>query len=80
MNTYDKFNITLAGEVVLTIHRRRDSNDECFFDIYIEDKKHGSIYPDHGFGPEPPLVWRTYDKFDPYLVNLIGLMIEDYDA
>jgi len=76
----DQFNVTLAGDVEITIKPRRIKNDLLVYDVYIEDKIYGTIYPDHGVDHEPPLVWRSHDNFDPYLLALIGKMIEEHDA
>jgi len=74
----EQFNITLAGDVEMTIKPRRIVKDELVFDVYIEDKIYGTVFPDLGTDDEAPLVWRSNDNFDPYLVGLIGKMIESH--
>ena len=74
----EQFNITLAGDVEVTIKPRRIVKDELVFDVYIEDKIQGTVYPDHGVDDEAPLVWRSHDNFDPYVIGLIGKLIESH--
>ena len=74
----EQFNITLAGDIELTIKRRWNSKFDSLFDVYIEDKIKGTIYPE--LGTDRPLVWRSCDNFDPFIVALIGQLIENHDS
>lgn len=74
----DEFKIVLAEGVEVTVRRVRNQ-DQLSYELYIADKLHGSIYPDHGVDGEHPLIWKSYDNIDPYLIGLIGKMIESHD-
>ena len=68
----NQFNITLPGDVELTIKRKWNNKDQSVFEVYIEDKIQGTVYPEHGSDNEQMLVWRSNDNFDPYIVAAIG--------
>ena len=74
----DSFKIILAENVELCITPIRVTDHIISYQIIIADKYHGSVSPDHGENGERPLVWRSHDNMDKYLVNIIGKMIESH--
>lgn len=77
-STPDSFKITLAIDIDFLGTPIRVDDIITSYVISIGDKLHGSVYPDHGQEGERPLVWRSKDNMDKYLVNLIGKMIESH--
>jgi dissimilatory sulfite reductase (desulfoviridin) alpha/beta subunit len=73
----DRFTITLAGEIIVEVQPVVSGSEMSAYQLYIEGKYHGEIYPDI---ENPFIEWKSYDNIDPYLVQLIGRAIEDHDA
>jgi hypothetical protein len=70
----EQFNLTLAGNIEISI-KTRITKDRLVYDVYIEEKNYGTIYPE--YGRDKPIVWRSDDNFDPHVIAMIGQLIED---
>jgi hypothetical protein len=73
----ERFNLTLADNIEITI-KRRITKDMLVYDVYIEDKIYGTVYPE--YGRDKPIVWRSDDNFDPHVIAMIGQLIENHES
>ena len=75
----DEFTIDYAG-AELTIRPIMQKDDSLVYQVYMGAVYLAEIYPDHGTGEDPPLVWRSNEVIHQDMVNAIGWAIEDHDA
>ena len=68
----ETFSIPFSEEVQLTI-KVRYMNKKVLYDIYSDDRLHGTIY-------KAQEIWRTHDPIEPMVVELIGNLIEKHRA
>jgi len=76
----ETFEITLSqGQVKMQAELIRKDDVISHYNITAAGVFLCTVYPDHGTGVEPPLVWRCDDKhMDRYLIGQIGKQIESY--
>jgi hypothetical protein len=71
------FNVTLADGVEITITRIYEDHQVKAFQLSIDGKYHGEVYPDH---ENAFFDWRSSGEIDQQLATMIGRAIERYDA
>jgi len=74
----ESFAVKLSDRT-LNILPVREKDTIIAYQLSVDGKYLGEIYPDHGNAEEGFLVWRSYDPLDPYIVALIGKEIELHD-
>jgi len=73
------FIITLAEGVEISVRRIYEGSQVVAFQLSAGGKYLGEVYPDHGDGEDGLLIWKSYDKIDPFMLAVIGKLIEIYD-
>jgi len=73
------FTISLAFGVELTVRRIYEGSQVVAFQLSAAGKYLGEVYPDHCDGADGLLIWKSHDKIDPFMLAVIGKMIEIHD-
>jgi hypothetical protein len=68
----EDFNIALANGFGFLV-RVRNVNGSMLYDVYSEPVLHGTVFRDGNS-------WKSYDRFNQLVIDLIGSLIDHHEA